>query len=687
MRLLAWVVTAAIGMVEMVVAPNARATNGQSAISNFRSLSLTAVRDTTRPSASYWNDGAKEQFGDAAWIARHGFIPMVFVIKDANENTMCLEYLRLYRRVGGARTLLQQVDANRIINADQFYYFGGFGTAEIGSPLPAVGDTALFEWELRFRDTFCSLTHVSRYFNRVTVGEPLPNLTNWYRVDTHYHTRFTDNIFEFGGFPWMVRQAAQAVGLQVVCWTDHSTDIKTSLDEFGWNQLQAETDSLSDETVLLIAGVEATCDSDEQNQPLGTEGRIHLVVAGLTRPILAPEECCSQNSSGQLWPLRQVMDSVAVQNAVAMAAHPSRTFSVGYGGELTKWSNANYDIALTYPQFVASEFYNEKRTVFNNPVENDDHLYPYDWVANPDWEEAWKASLWDFFTQVQRNLSPSPRRMGIAGGSDAHGDFANKYTNQYGITGKVANDDAIAKIHTLVYSPSGMTETGILDGMRNFAQVATDGPAFTVWVDSNGDGLNDGTIGREYAFAPEATIQLEGSSLAFEHGPFTLARIYHLTPSAVESTTVTLAGTSLNLVIPAGELVVTGAWSAVVVNVRTANGYQATTSPIYVAPAGITDVGNGLPMPLSLSLPQPNPVHDRVTFVITAPSQMSALIEVADISGRKVVEHDLGTLLPGVTHYTWNGTDQQGSRVPAGLYFVRLITPRASRQQKVVLLR
>ncbi|MBI4089985.1 MAG: PHP domain-containing protein, partial [Candidatus Kerfeldbacteria bacterium] len=555
---------------------------------NFRTMSLRLLRGSTSFNhdaeplqVNYWNDGAKEQFGDAAWIARQGFIPMVFVIKDANENTMCLEYLRLYRRVGGTRTLLQQVDANRIINADQFYYYGGFGTNEIGSPAPGLGDTALFEWELRFRDTFCSATHVSRYFNRVTVAQPLPDLSNWYRTDTHYHTRFTDNIFEFGGFMWMVRQSAEAVGLHVVLLTDHSTDIKTSLNEFGWNQLAAEADSLSDETVLLIPGEELTLDSDQVNQSPGFEDRIHLVASGLTRPLLAPEECCSQNSSGLLWTLRQGMDSVAVQNAVAMAAHPSRTFSVGYGGELTKWSDTNFDIAAAYPQFAGSEFYNEKRTVFNNTVENDDLLYEYDWQANPNWEDVWNEGLRDFMRLVQRYLSPMVRMFGLSGGSDAHGDLGRKYTNQYGITSKVVNDNAIGKVHTLVYSPSGLNQAGILDAIRNRHMVVSDGPAFTVWVDADGDGLTDGTIGGQYAFASDATIRLQGSSLRSEHGQFSQARIYHLTPSAVETTTVVLSGTTLNLTLPGNEYPVSGLWSAVMVNVRTANGFQATTSPIY----------------------------------------------------------------------------------------------------------
>lgn len=657
---------------------------------NFRSLSLTALRDSTRLSTSYWNDGAKEQFADAAWIVRHGFIPMVFVVKDANEVCMVFDYLKLYRRVGGTRTLLYADEADTTISSDQHYIFGGFGTGDIGPPVPTVGDTILFEWELRFRDCGCpfgSCWKVSRYFNRVTVGQPLPNLTNWFRTDTHYHTRFTDNIFEFGGFMWMVRQSAEAIDLDVVCLTDHSTDIKTTLNEFGWSQLLAEADSLSDGTVLLIPGEELTLDSDEMNQAPGQENRVHQVVFGLTRPLLAPEECCSQNSSGLLWTVRQGMDSVAVQNAVAMAAHPSRTFSVGYGGSLTKWSDTNFDIAATYPQFIGSEFYNERRTVLNNPVENDDHLYPFDWTSNPNWEDVWNEGLRDFYRLVQRYLNPTPRKFFLAGGSDAHGDFDNKYTNQYGITSKVANDDAIGKVFTLVYSPSGLNQVGILDGMRQGAMVMSDGPAFTVWVDADGNGASDGTVGGSYAFESDATVRLQGSCLIGEHGQFTLARMIHLTPSAVETTTVNLSGTPINLTLPAGQYAAPGAWSALIVQVRTQNGYQAVGSPIYIAPQGTTDVGGSVPTALALSAPWPNPASQTVRLGLLFPTTTTAQLQILDIAGRVVMTQELGTVGPGPATFTWDGTDQQGSRVPTGLYFVHLITPEAGRQQKVVIVR
>src|SRR5437899_2927928 len=62
-----------------------------------------------RPGANgveYANTSAKEEYGDAPWVTRNGNIPLVFIVKDANEDAMCFDYLRLYRDVGAARTLI-----------------------------------------------------------------------------------------------------------------------------------------------------------------------------------------------------------------------------------------------------------------------------------------------------------------------------------------------------------------------------------------------------------------------------------------------------------------------------------------------------------------------------------------------------------------------------------------------------
>lgn len=627
----------------------------------FRTLGFNRPKTTTPFQPDYWNTGAKEIFGDASWIARNGVFPVVFMVKDASQNPVCNMVVKTYRRIGGSRFLIETISVGDI-SFDQFYLFGSYGFASLPGGAPAVGDTVLFEWEATYNDNLlCAASHTSRYFNRITVGQALPAIANMYRTDTHYHTRFTDNIFEFGGFMWMVRFAAEVIGLQAVCITDHSTDIRTSANEFGWNQLLAEADSLGDELVMLIPGEELTVDSNESNE--FPDNRIHLLAIGLTRPLLAPEECCSQNTSTQLWTLRQGLDSVAVQSAVTIAAHPSVNFSVGYGGQLTTWSSTNFDIASTYNDFAGSEFYNERKTVLNNPVENDDHVYDYDWTPDPNWEASWNQGLTDFFGLIKRNLSPV-RPFGLYGGSDAHGDFSRKYTNQYGITGRVTNDNAIGKVHTLVYSPSGLNQAGITGGLRNRQTVMTDGPAFTVWADPNGDNIADGTIGGLYAFGLNAKLRLEGGSLSGEHGPFTQARVYRVKPTGVDTTIVGLSGTALNLTLTASQYPIPGSWCALIINVRTQKGYQATSSPIYLAPQGTTAVGPDVST-IQFSV-HPNPGRS-VNFGVSLCERACAKIELYDVRGRFIE-----TVLAGCEQTSYHRL-LTGHSIDSGIYFARLL--------------
>lgn len=618
----------------------------------------------------YANTSAKEEYGDAPWVTRNGSLPLIFVVKDAGENVMCFDYLRLYRDVGAARTLIAADETDKTITADQVFWTVDLTTDLFGA---AVGDTLLFEWELQFSDNFCLSSHLNHYFNRVLVGAPLPTLADWKRVDTHYHTEYTDNIFEFGGHLVTVAKAAQAVGLDAVCATDHSTDLGSA----DWDSLTARSNRFSTDNFLFIPGEELTVDSDETNQ--FPDDRIHLLAIGLDRRLAAPEECCAENSSSQLWTLRQALDSVTVQNGVAMAAHPSANFTVGFGGSLAVWSPQNWAIGLTYPVFVASEFFNERKTVMNNTSVTEDYIYPYGWQPNADWEAAWRGGMNQYLSLVQTHLNPLCP-LALAGGSDAHGDLAYKTTNQYGTIQLTANDAGIGKVHALVYAPGGLTQAGLLDGMRQGAMVMSDGPAFTMTVDRDGNGSSDGTVGGMFALTPSAQLNLTGASIA-EFGTFTVCRIIRVTPGAVETTFVPVSGWAVNAQVSAYTLAAPGQWTAVLADLRTANGYRAVTSPVYFAPQGSTGVGL-TPFSFFLASPRPNPVTADCVINFSLPEDGPVDLSIYDVQGRLVDRLIDGWLPAGNRTVLW-----RPSLIPSSLYLVRLTTPSGRLSKPIVFLR
>ncbi|MBI5467241.1 MAG: T9SS type A sorting domain-containing protein [Candidatus Kerfeldbacteria bacterium] len=619
---------------------------------------------------NYANTSAKEEYGDAPWVTRNGQIPMVFVVKDANDNEMCFTYLRLYRNVGASRTLLAEDNAARMISSDQTFWTIDLTTALFGA---TVGDTVLFEWELQFSDALCTQSHLNHYFNRVAVGAPLPNLAGWYRVDTHYHSELTDNIFEFGGHLVTVARAAQAVGLQAVCLTDHSTDILPA----EWDTLAARAARFSTGSFRFIPGTELTVDSDESNQT--PDNRIHLLAIGLTRALPAPEECCTDNSSGQLWTLRRGLDSIAVQSGVAFAAHPSSNYSVGFGGNLAVWSTANWDAALDYPVFIGSEFFNERRTVFPNTSVTEDYIYPYGWQTNTAWESTWQGGLGQYLGLLQTHLEPL-RPLALAGGSDAHGDLSYKTTNQYGTIQLAANDDGIGKVHTLVYAPVGLSQPNIINGLRLGSTVMSDGPALAVTVDRDGNGTSEGTVGGMFALLPAAQLHIVATSLN-EFGTFTSGRILRVTPTSLDTITFGVAGFNVNTTVPAYALAEPGHWSAVLVEIRTSAGYRAMSSPVYLAPQGTTGVGPDH-AELALSQPRPDPVVGLMTCSYSLPTAVHASLSIYDVQGRR-----LATLVEGQQEGGTHRTTWSPGATRAGVYYLRLQVPGRQLNRKFVLLR
>lgn len=93
------------------------------------------------------------------------------------------------------------------------------------------------------------------------------------------------------------------------------------------------------------------------------------------------------------------------------------------------------------------------------------------------------------------------------------------------------------------------------------------------------------------------------------------------------------------------------------------------------------------PMPATslLEQPHPNPFSDatEIRFALAAPSRVD--LAVYDVRGRLVRRLDRADLPAGFHDIRWDGTDTGGRRVPAGVYFARLVTGDLHRTRKLVL--
>jgi glucose/arabinose dehydrogenase len=84
--------------------------------------------------------------------------------------------------------------------------------------------------------------------------------------------------------------------------------------------------------------------------------------------------------------------------------------------------------------------------------------------------------------------------------------------------------------------------------------------------------------------------------------------------------------------------------------------------------------------------PHPSPAHAAVTLDFRLPNSAPASLVIFDVRGRRV--RDFGPIIGAGPHtIVWNGLDDEGSRVGAGLYLARLIVGGRSRERRIPLLR
>jgi len=83
----------------------------------------------------------------------------------------------------------------------------------------------------------------------------------------------------------------------------------------------------------------------------------------------------------------------------------------------------------------------------------------------------------------------------------------------------------------------------------------------------------------------------------------------------------------------------------------------------------------------------PNPFNPSTTITYYLPENCSVLLEIFDVSGRRLVTLISGSQEKGQYEVDWNGQDQNGNPVSSGTYFYRLKAGKEMISRKMVLLR
>lgn len=468
----------------------------------------------------YPSTSAKDFNADAPWRVKSldSKIPIIMTIKDANLNDCLVDTIQIwiYDKINNRDSLIHiNLFGGILINIYRWEYLLEISVNDLTAPpynlTISEFDTLTFHLRLSFRDGFTN-QYFTQYLKVFVGASGFPSFTNWYSGDTHFHSEFTNNKYEFGATIKTTSKTTTALGLDWITITDHSCDFPPS-GVVGFNPLfSALQDSITkynlDSSCLLIRGEEVTIDND--NTPNAVDDKIHLLVYNKSNFIRGPENWATgtNDNSGDL----TFLNDALTQNfsGIAYAAHPwdkYEKFLVGdLIGDLKIWCENNLNDAFLHrDNFRGLEFWNTKQFYVKNV--NDDFINPFPFDQSSDnkmveYKEHLDSAEFSWMQMLRDDLYnfTSDKKLFGMGGSDAHGDFNYQtYIDapQYLNPNIWASDNAIAKVRTLAYLPNGKNLDNVLFALKNGNTILSDGPVVIFDIDINGDGVIDSTFGED----------------------------------------------------------------------------------------------------------------------------------------------------------------------------------------------
>jgi hypothetical protein len=486
-----------------------------------------------------------EFHADAPWRLDVGLdtIPLLLIIREANLRPPAMGPWRMqsvqieqelpdghwYTLLHYAASELPEVAPDGTIQTDFWAFRTRIPVEQLANvDLERRGETVRLRvvFDGRFPPDVPGLHSVYRYLETYLAREPLPlrraagssEPRCWFYGDTHYHSAFTNDIWEFGNPVRDARDAGIAIGLDWLVITDHSCDLDEKDDDTfnlsRWERLKRELSrwSVSNHTFRCILGEEVTVRK-------GGIGYLHmLAIGGLRRLIEGGFWSDSDHLVKQV--AQKLIDRAAHQGGypddvverlfdkmytleealaqlppttLAFAAHPQTAAQPPF-------INGTWDTAqLVQPRLTGYEFWNGRTRhktellaaptddPFKMPAWNDqDQLVKAD-DRRISRLKQWAEEKWDPVLQrgVDEWALPDdepPYKPVFIAGSDAHGDFnyAVGVGWDYQLHGMIS-DNALGRVRTVLHLPHHPSLhvppiRQILAALKQGACVVTDGP-------------------------------------------------------------------------------------------------------------------------------------------------------------------------------------------------------------------
>ena len=80
----------------------------------------------------------------------------------------------------------------------------------------------------------------------------------------------------------------------------------------------------------------------------------------------------------------------------------------------------------------------------------------------------------------------------------------------------------------------------------------------------------------------------------------------------------------------------------------------------------------------------PNPFNDLITLQYSMNNAANVSVEITDIVGKQVLKSSLGKQTEGYHNWEWKSTDNNGNKVPAGVYFYKIKADGFSYEGKII---
>ena len=413
-------------------------------------------------------------------------VPLFLIIKDAHLFPVLLQALKVsISDIQSERANIIEIDLNTEISESFYSKTFHIDPKNFGAP----GDHQIYA-RLSYRDfrkrnrqivqdNYPGIPHPP--FEICISETDLPKQEGWFWGDLHFHSVYTSDQVEFGAPLSLGIEAARTIGLDFLAVTDHSYDLDDDPENYRkndpelkkWAYLQEEVKEINQKSrdICMIPGEEVSVGN-------GRGKNVHCLV--LDNAAFIPGNGDSAEKLFQNRPTLNLPELLGKksENALAIAAHPVEKPPLSQRIILRRgiWNESDF----------ASDDINTLQIMNNGNFKSLDN----------------GLRLW-------QSLLLRGKKVGIAAGNDAHGNFNSFRQVKIPLLKMDYRKEHLFGEARTAVNASGLSKRELLEGIRNHRTIISTGPFLILEIDNLG--RIEG-IGETVKKSKKPTIQLRGIS-------------------------------------------------------------------------------------------------------------------------------------------------------------------------------